>query len=230
MTYNISPCLQKSILYLIFNFLKNNSYKNFLSIFDRKKELFDIILYISNNSILEIKRQAFYLLFLIDKDYKWNYLENKEIKLFVEKEVLNSMILNEINCLPVKNGIIDKKNELNLDEKENENIKKIKIMNFNEKNEIIPKENNNLGIKLKNEYMNEQISDKYDKKLFEQKLQNLYSNMIQNLYSNMMVFFYDNNNVFDLVVKIVSYGDLSLIDDLLSKIRAIIESPNQKKY
>lgn len=139
MTYNISPCLQKSILYLIFNFLKNNSYKNFLSIFDRKKELFDIILYISNNSILEIKRQAFYLLFLIDKDYKWNYLENKEIKLFVEKEVLNSMILNEINCLPVKNGIIDKKNELNLDEKENENIKKIKIMNFNEKNEIIPK-------------------------------------------------------------------------------------------
>lgn len=98
------------------------------------------------------------------------------------------------------------------------------------KTKLFQKENNNLGIKFKNEYMNEQISDKYDKKLFEQKLQNLYSNMIQNLYSNMMVFFYDNNNVFDLVVKIVSYGDLSLIDDLLSKIRAIIESPNQKKY
>ena len=43
LTYNISPCMQKSIIDLISNFLKQNeTYENFLKIFDKKKELFDI--------------------------------------------------------------------------------------------------------------------------------------------------------------------------------------------
>ena len=235
LTYDISPCHQKSIIDLINYFLKsNNTYENFLNIFDKKNELFDIILFVFKTSIFDIKIQVLNILLLIDRNNNWEHLQNKEIKIFIENEILPIFLIDEVNTLPnIKEKENEEKNEIKIEEKkgnENENSEEIKNK-IEEKN--IKEDINNYGIKPEIEIdkikyilfseteIEKKTYSKYNKKQF--------NNLLNSLYTNIIVFLYDVDIIFNLVVKIVSRGDLLLINNFLSKIRGIIESPDSQK-
>ena len=228
LTYNISPCMQKSIISLINNFLKEKEkYKNFFDIFDKKKELFDIILFVFKTSIFDIKFQIFNLLLLMDKNNKWEHLKKKDIKIFVQNELLPVFLLDEVNTLPVIKEK-EEKNEIKIEEKkEGENNEEEVKKNIEEKNSI------KFGIRPEIEIDEKKYllfsSTEMEKKTYNKYNQKQLNYVMKNLYNNAIVFFYDDDIIFNFVVKIAFSGDLSLIDDFLSKIRGIIESPDSQK-
>jgi hypothetical protein len=94
--------MQKSIIDLISNFLKQSeAYENFLNIFDKKKELFDILLFVFKTSIFDIKYHLLNLLLSIDNKKKWEHLKNADIKNFIQNELLPVFLLDEVNTLPI---------------------------------------------------------------------------------------------------------------------------------
>ena len=280
LTYNISPCLQKMIISLVINFLKNH-FENFLNIFDKKNELFDIILFVFKTSIFDVKIQAMNLLLLIDKNNNWHYLENRDIKIFIHKESLPIFLLDEVNDLPTeekgkkeekeeqeendkniereenkqkeekkeikeKNIINDEndekaKNEIIINQVENpendENKEdELKNINIEEKNEIninedtIDKTENICGIKKETEIWNEKYilftPTETEKKIYKKYNRKKYDYLVNNMYEKLIDYIGENFAILDLIIKIVSNGDLSLISRFISKIYNIIESPD----
>ena len=232
LTYDISPCMQKSIFNLLEYFLspkqkEQNIYENFLSIFDRKKELLDIILLVFKNSFFDIKFQALHLLLLIDKQNKWKYLENKEIRTFIQNELLPVFLLEEVNDLNNINNNTQDKNEIK-EEKINEEINSINIEEKKDKE-------NKIKYGIKPEVEIDKVKYRListmdiEKKIFKKFNKKFYSNIVNKLYDKVLILhIYDCDFIFNLIIKTVSNGDLSLINNFLSKIRGMIISEAKK--
>ena len=246
LTYNISPCLQKSILKLIQNLMNQYKYETFSKIFDKKKELFEIILFVFKTSIFEIKIKALNLLLHIDKQNNWINLKRSNIIMLIHKEIIPVFLLDEANTLHNTKEKLEKnineeiKKDININiNEEKDNVEEMNNINIEGKNEIINEEKklneNNYILNLKPKIeinkirfslfspteMEQKIYSKYSKKQFKQFLKELYDNIIN--------FFYDSDIIFNLIVRIVSNGDLFLINDFISKIRAITDSVDFQK-
>ena len=246
LTYNISPCLQKSILKLIQNLMNQYKYETFSKIFDKKKELFEIILFVFKTSIFEIKIKALNLLFHIDKQNNWINLKRSNIIMLIHKEIIPVFLLDEANTLHNTKEKLEKnineeiKKDININiNEEKDNVEEMNNINIEGKNEIINEEKklneNNYILNLKPKIeinktrfslfspteMEQKIYSKYSKKQFKQFLKELYDNIIN--------FFYDSDIIFNLIVRIFSNGDLFLINDFISKIRAITDSVDFQK-
>ena len=229
LTYNISPCLQKSIISVILHFLTNKGYEQFLNIFDRRKELFEIILFIFKTSITDVKIEAIHLLLLMDSNNKWSNLKNENIKTFIKNELLPVFLLDEAN---------DLNNEKNKEEIKDINKDENKE-NTEEKKELNEEENDNEENKNKFGIKPEVFIDKVKYRLFcpleaEKKIAKKYNKakynfLVNNLYNQFVVYIYNSSYTFELIIKIISNGDLSTIDNFLSKIGGIIQSPDSKK-
>ena len=99
LTFDISPCLQENIIKFFFKIINRYSYNKFAMIFDKNKELLNIILFIFKTSFFEVKIYTLNIILLIDKENNWNYLENKDIKTFIQKEILPMYLKEEVNNL-----------------------------------------------------------------------------------------------------------------------------------
>ena len=150
LTFDISPCLQKSIICLLSGIINKITYEKFSIIFDKEKELFDIILFVFKNSISEVKVDALNLILLIDNENDWKYLENKDIKVFVQKEILPTFLIGETHNLSLQrensnDSLLNKENNSSSDDekiKDKEKEEEKEEENENEI-EIIIEENNN---------------------------------------------------------------------------------------
>ena len=163
LTYSTSPCLKKSIINLLSKMIKHKDYENFLDIFDKKKELFAIILFVFKTSIFDIKMSAINLLLLIDKKHNWNYLDNKDIKTFIQNEIFPIFLLDEVNTLPgVKNNVKNINKEEKEEKHDNNNEIKNEINDIEiEKNIIDENDEKNVDINaLQNEKkLNKEINN-----------------------------------------------------------------------
>ena len=241
LSYNISPCLQKSMIELFDSLIKEISMDKFWMIFDKKRELLDIILFVFKTSIFDIKINALNLVLLIDKENGWNYLGNTEIKIFIQNEILPLFLLDEVCSLPTKkNESQDElKNEINIEndktkEEKKDNEEKIEKININDVNEINMDEDkdeygirNNIEIKgVKYDLFlvsetEKKINKKYNKKKFH---------YLVNVTYNRVFSYLDNpDKIFNLLIKIVSKGDLLLISSFISKMKNILEEPDESK-
>ena len=162
----------------------------------------------------------------MDKNNKWEHLKKKDINIFIQNELLPVFLLDEVNTLPIIKEK-EEKNEIKIEEKnENENNNE-EVKNIEEKN------NNKFGIRTGIEigeikYLLFSSTD-IEKKTYNKYNKKQLNNLMKNLYNNAIVFFYNADIIFNFVIKIAASGDLSLINDFLSKIRGIIESPDSQK-
>ena len=278
LTFDISPCLQKSIICLLTELISKYSYDVFIKIFDKKEELFDIILYVFKISIFDVKIDSLNLLFLIEQNNKGKNLENKDKQIFLQNEILPIFLLDEINNLStnLKNekikkhidkdldnkNIIDEK-EKNIEEKEKKNIEEennfeenvdINKINNEIKNEIIEnkkdeleneinkdekeKKENKVKYGIKNEieidgvnYYLYSVSD-VQNKIYKKYNKKKYHSLLNNIYEKVISYFNDNiAEIFklNLLIEIVSKGDLLLIQSFVSKIHQIYQSLKEQE-
>ena len=241
-TYDISPCLQESIINLLSNLIKKYTYNKFGMIFDSKKELLDIILFVFKNSIFDIKIKALNLILSIDKENNWNYLENKDIKTFIQNEILPIFLLDDVNDLTPKK-IIEENKEINND------------INKEDKNEIIIEENTVDINKIKNEFMeksqipenkekNNEIrkeleingviyklfsSTEVEKKVYKKYNKKKYNNLVFQLFQKLFEHFDAPDKVFNLIIKTISNSDLFLISLYISKLVGMVQDTEISK-
>ena len=186
------------------------------------------------------------VLLLIDEDNNWTNFKKDNIKLLIQKEIIPVFLLDEANTLHNTKEKLEKnineeiKKDININiNEEKDNVEEMNNINIEGKNEIINEEKklneNNYILNLKPKIeinktrfslfspteMEQKIYSKYSKKQFKQFLKELYDNIIN--------FFYDSDIIFNLIVRIVSNGDLFLINDFISKIRAITDSVDFQK-
>ena len=228
LTYDISPCLQNTIICPLSIKIRQYSYTKFSMIFDQNKELFDILLFVFKNSIFDIKIQTLDLILFIDRENNWNNLSKKDISIFIKNEILPLFLIDEANYLFLnnENNIIEK-NEI----KDEESIIN-KIRNeFN--NDIIIEEQKKYGIRkdveingLKYNLYSPSETEKIIGKKYNKKKYNYLAN---HFFSVIFKYFQDADKVFDFVIKIISNGDLLLINSFLSKILGMIEDPEITK-
>jgi hypothetical protein len=114
--------LQKSIICLLTDIIRQNTYERFSIIFDKNKELFDIILFVFKNSISDVKIDALNLILLIDNENNLNYFENKDIKIFIQKEILPTFLIDVTNNLSLNKENNEEENNEIILEKKNSNI------------------------------------------------------------------------------------------------------------
>ena len=257
LTFDISPCLQKSIICLLSDIIKQITYEKFSIIFDKDKELFDIILFVFKNSISDVKVDALNLILLIDNENNWKYLDNKERKIFVQKEILPTFLIGETNDLSLQrqnsnDSIINKENNKeiqNTDDNEKDNDIEIII----EENNNIENEKNKIDInKIKNEFfekskISEEKQNQYglkkrikinglkyilfssnpNLKEFNKKYnKKKYKILVNLLFNKIFEYFQHADKLLNLVIKLISGGDLLLISSFLSKIWGIIDDPD----
>ena len=200
LTMNISPCLQKMIIELFFEFFNENinqAYKH-VNLIDKDGKIFNICLFIIKTSIFDIKIDVLNLIYLLAKmknnlTKSDNSIKNKNDK--NEKEIMPSVSLLGLKEIFMNNYIIPyylfPKEEL-------KNIKMDKI----KKNFYING--------LQYNYINKsEIENKlfinYDKKKLNELLLDIYKNIYKPFKESLL--FQINLN---LLVKIVSKGDISL--------------------
>ena len=213
LTYNISPCLQKSILGLLINFLKDISFEDFILIFDKNKDLFELVLFVFRTSISDVKHQAMQLFLLMDKRNNWVYLGNLNIRMFVKNEMLPIFLIDNVqtdekeeNKEEIKNNNIEEKKENQIGEKKNKyGIKKELIIDGFKYNLFTPSE------------IEKKVYKKYNKKKFNYFVNYLYEHLLLPCINEKDIFM-------DLILHVVSNGDLLLISSFLSKIKHMIVS------
>ena len=141
LTFDISPCLQKSIICLLTNIIKKYSYEIFVKIFDKKEELFDIVLFVFKSSIFDVKIHALNLLFLIEQNNKEKNLEDNDKKIFFKNEILPFFLLEEINNLPrnteEQKKSEEQKNENNIQSESSKVEEKVKVETIEEEKKIM---------------------------------------------------------------------------------------------
>ena len=258
LTFDISPCLQKSIICLLSDIIKQITYEKFSIIFDKEKELFDIILFVFKNSISEIKVDALNLILLIDNENDWKYLENKKIKVFVQKEILPTFLIGETHNISLQrensNDSSFNKENSSQEEKEEHDENEIDII-IEEKNSIEEKKENSHINKIKNEFIEKTKISEEEKKNKELKKRikikdliyilfssnpNLkeinekynkkkYNILVNLLFNKIFEYFQHADKLLNLVIKIVAGGDLLLISQFLSKMNGIIEEAESSK-
>ena len=166
LTFDISPCLQKSIICLLTNIIKKYSYEKFVNIFDKKEELFDIVLFVFKSSIFDVKIHALNLLFLIEQNNKGKNLEDNDKKIFFKNEILPFFLLEEINNLPRKTEEQKKseeqKNENNIQSENSKIEEKVKVETIEEE-----KKNN---VEDKNEEEKKKINNKEEEHKIEENI------------------------------------------------------------
>ena len=171
LTFDTSPCLQKSIIYLVTKFISDFSYDNFVKMFDKKRELFDIVLYVFKTSIFDVKIDALNLLFLIEEKTKeTKNFDDFDKQIFLKKEIIPIFLIDEINNLPSNNNQEKKKNEnddnsLNINDKEKtseENNKKEETKE-NEDKQNNSNDEDDATSDLNNEKINQIIEEKKEK-------------------------------------------------------------------
>ena len=232
LTYDISPCLQKSIICLLTNIIRQNTYERFSIIFDKNKELFDIILFVFKNSISDVKIDALNLILLIDNENNLNYFENKDIKIFIQKEILPTFLIDVTNNLSLNKEKNEEENNEIILEKKNSNILHRKNCLI-EDDLISEEETKKYGLKKRiiinglkyirfssNENLKE-FNKKYNKKK--------YNILVNLLFNKIFEYFQYADKLLNLVIKIISNGDLLLISSFLSKILGIIDDPDLSK-
>ena len=200
LTMNISPCLQKMIIELFFNFFNENinqAYK-FVNLIDKDGAIFNICLFILKTSIFNIKIDILNLIYLLVKiknnlSKNDNNIKNKNDK--NEKEIMPSVNLSGLKEIFMNNYIIpyylfpkEELKNIQMDKiKKNFYINGLQY-NYINKNEIEKK-----------------IFINYDKKRLNIILLDIYTNIYKALKESLL--FQLNLN---LLVKIVSKGDISL--------------------
>ena len=167
LTFDISPCLQKSIIYLVTKFISNFTYDYFVRMFDKKKELFDIALYVFKTSIFDVKVDILNLLFLIEeKSKEKNIFDDTEKQIFLKNEIIPIFLLDEVNNLISKsNKSQDKEksdNSQNIKDKEKKNDENNKYDGETKENEV-KQDNSNDKVDINNEMKNEIIEEKKEK-------------------------------------------------------------------
>ena len=201
LTMNISPCLQKMIIELFFEFLHENinqAYKH-VNLIDKDGKIFNICLFVLKASIFDIKLDVLNLIYLLSKmknnltKSDTSNIKNKNDK--NEKEIMPSVSLSGLKEIFMNNYIIPyylfPKEEL-------KNIKMDKI----KKNFYING--------LQYNYINKsEIENKlfinYDKQKLNALLLDIYKNIYKPFKESLL--FQLNLN---LLVKIVSKGDIPL--------------------
>ena len=252
LTYDISPCLQEGIIGLLANLIKKHTYNKFGMVFDKKKELIDIILFVFKTSIFDIKIKALNLILRIDKENNWNYMEKNDIKTFIQNEILPIFLLDDINDLTPKNNMNDNnkininaedKNEIILEENTLNNNKEEKEENVDInkiKNEFIEKSQIREEIKEKNNEIKKEIeingviyklfsSTKIEKKVYQKYNKKKYKNLVFNLFLKIFEHFDDPEKVFNLIIKTVSNGDLFLVSSFISKLVGMVQDTEISK-
>ena len=281
LTFDISPCLQKSIIYLVTKFISDFSYDNFVKMFDKKRELFDIVLYVFKTSIFDVKIDALNLLFLIEEKTKeTKNFDDFDKQIFLKKEIIPIFLIDEINNLPSNNNQEKKKNEnddnsLNINDKRKaseENNKEEtkenedKQNNSNDEDDATDLNNEKINQiieekkeKLKNEikkdtnapdeekikygiksdldiegvkyflYSPSQIQKKINQKYNKQK----FNSLINSLYEK-IIFYFNNNDInlnfkLELLLQIVSKGDLLLIQSFILWLSKLIKDQEENK-
>ena len=155
LSFDISPCLQKSIICLLTKMIEKYSYENFVKIFDKKEELFDIVLFVFKNSIFDVKIHSLNLLLLIEENNKGKNLNDNDKMTFFQNEIIPIFLLDNINNLQInKNDKENKEKEIiektnNLEKKESEkNEENSEIIDNKKNDEIIDvsKDNDNSDI------------------------------------------------------------------------------------
>ena len=145
LSLDVSPCLQKSIICLLTKLIEKYSYANFVKIFDKKEELFDIILFIFKTSIFDVKIDSLNLLLLIGKKTKGKNFSDKDKKIFIKNEIVPIFLIDHLyNMQKIDNKkdneITDKINDSEI-KKDNKKIDEGKIDDLNENNNIIIEQN-----------------------------------------------------------------------------------------
>ncbi len=156
LSFDISPCMQKTIISLIDKMIKIMSYRDFVKFFDKKEELFDIILFVFRTSIVDVKNDALNLLFIIENNNNGKHILNDDIKIFIKNEIVPTFLQDEVYDLEID------KNDENLEgpdyEKDKNNENKNNDLNNQEKEEQNENENEN---EAKNIII-EEIKDNFD--------------------------------------------------------------------
>ena len=171
--FDISPCLQKSIICLLTNIIEKYSYESFVKIFDKKEELFDIVLFVFKTSIFDVKIHSLNLLLLIEENNKGKNLNDNDKKTFFQNEIIPIFLVDNINNLQInKNDKDNKDNEYiektnNLEKKETdkkeENSEIIDDKKDDEKIDV-SKDNDNSGIYENNiKIVENEINEKEEK-------------------------------------------------------------------
>ena len=119
LTFDISPCLQKSIISL----LKRIILKYINIFFDKRKDLFIIILFVFIKSIFDVKIDALDLLFIIDQFNEKKIFENNEsFYLFFKNKFLPIFLIEETNNLPIFHSKEEEKGKIDKSKYNNINI------------------------------------------------------------------------------------------------------------
>ena len=176
LTYDVSPCIQKMIIKIFYNFLSEH-FNNFFSLLDKEEQILNIALFILKTSIFEIKEDIINLIFIILKyennnsskeiasinENKCEFISNYILPfyLFEDKELLQrtSVENNEALLDNINNNININKIKNNFKIKENDNtdhINKAPVENKPKKsysqklvNQILKDDDT---IRLKNEF------------------------------------------------------------------------------
>jgi hypothetical protein len=157
LSFEISPCIQKSIICLIKKMIEKFTYEDFVKIFDKQEKLFDIVLFVFKTSIVDVKNSALDLLLFIETNNKGkNIKDDDDKKIFIKNEIIPTFLLDEVYNLKEDENferpsyvIIDKENSI-IEDKKNEN--KEDLLNNQEKKE----QNENIEKDIIN---NEEIKD-----------------------------------------------------------------------
>ena len=239
LTYNISPCLQKMIIDLCIKLISNKSFINFLTVFDSKKELFDIILFVFKTSIFDVKISAINLLFLIEKKYNWSHFENNDIRIFFKNELLPVFLLDEVggdenNNLEIETNEINEINNIEEDndtKKINNILKRKKELNVSESYKYTKSDEYGLmqDIEVDSQKYVLFSPSKMEKTICKLYNKKKYRYIIGDLYIKIFEYIHDNDLILDLLIKTVSNGDISLIYNFLTTIKNIIDSSSITK-
>ena len=238
LTYNISPCSQYMIIDLCIKFISSNSFNNFLSVFDSKNELFDILLFVFKTSIFDIKIRALELLLNIEKKNNWSHFANNNIKIFFQNEILPVFLLDEVGGDENNNLEIEKnENEINIEEEKDKNQTNNILERKQELNIYASykyKKSDKYGIIHDIEIDREKYvlfsPTKMEKNICKLFYKKKYRYIAEEMFFKIFEFIYDNELILDLLIKIVSNGDLSLISNFLSNFKSILDSSDITKH
>ena len=255
LTYDISPCLQKNIILLLYKLINGYTYNKFSLLFDKKKELIDILLFIFKTSFFDVKIEALNLVLLIDKENNWNHLNNNDIKMFIQNEIIPIFLLDEINDFSNKENLLEKeklKNDDNNKDIKNENKNEIILEKDNDKKEEKVDIN-----KIRKEFMEKSKISKEDldikqygirkdleingiiyylyssteteKDIYKKYNKKKYNILLFLLFQKIFEHFDDADKIFNLIIKIVSNGNLFLITSFISKIEGMVQDSEINK-
>ena len=233
LTYNVSPCVQYMIIELLIKFISNQSFDCFLKTFDSQIQLIYIILFVLKTSIFDVKIFALNLLLIIEKKNNWFYLNNDDIKIFLQNELLPIFLLDEVsgieNKIEVENEEEIKENEIKEEEKKQlDNVLERK-QELNVSKSYKYKKSNKYGLMKDIEIDKEKYvlftpteMERIICQLFNKKK---YKYLVGNLYVKLFEYILETDIIFNLLIKTLCNGDLSLINNFITYIKNIINSP-----